>query len=133
MKVTTAQLKNIATFVAIGIGILLIQALGGAVSDGKIPGFMDGQTFDGVRGEIGGLLTLLGTAGGLWMVQNRPRLGSERLAKDVDALREAGVSRQDMTVVTKEDAELLKTEAARIREFQQRLEEKRLAKAAGRG
>lgn len=112
---TTARLQNIATYVAIGVGILLIQALGRAIGNGAVAGFMDGQTFESVRSEIGGLLTLLGTAGGLWMAANRPRQGSERLSAQVEALRADDVDRADMTVIKTEDLDLLKQEAERLR------------------
>lgn len=101
---TTARLQNVAIYVAIGVAILLAGALGQAVSAGNLPGFQDGQTFAGVRGQIGDLIALLATSGGIWLAANRPRQGSEGLAADVSALHDEGVHRADMTVISKEDA-----------------------------
>lgn len=127
MKMTTAKFRNIATYGAIGIAIYLLMNLGDAIQSGLMPGFMDGQTFAPSRERIADLIELITAAGAMWLAANRPRFGSERLAADVKALQADGVSRQDMTVVTKEDAKILKDEAARIREFKQRLDEKRMA------
>lgn len=102
---TTARLQNIAVYVAIGVAILLAGALGQAVGNGALPGFRDGETFASVRGQIGDLIALLATSGGLWLAANRPRQGSEALAADVNELQQAnGTHRADMTVISKEDA-----------------------------
>ena len=122
---TTDRLLNIAVYVAIGVAILLAGALGAEIGEGTLPGFQDGQTFAGVRGQIGDLIALLATSGGIWLAANRPRQGSEGIAAEVKDLQASGVHRADMTVVTKEDAALLSEEAARIREFKQRLDENR--------
>lgn len=112
---TTARLQNIAIYVAIGIAIFLLSDLGKAVEDGLLPGFRDGETFAGSRARIGDLIALLAAGGGLWVAANRPRFGSEKLAREVGQLQKDGVSREAMTVVPTEDIELLKAEAARIR------------------
>lgn len=126
------RLWNVLAYCGIALLNLLLTLLAIAITAGTIAGFRPGEPFAPYAAQFTAIIAVATPALSAWLNSNRPRIGSEGLAADVKELQKDGFSRQDMTVVTKEDAELLKTEAARIREFQQRLEEKRLAKV-GKG
>lgn len=94
--------------------ILLTLVVAGIYAH-TMPGFRPGEPFVEAATEIATVIAFLGTGLTTWLDANRPRDGSAGLSKQVNELREQGVSRQDMAVVTADDAELLKTEAARLR------------------
>ncbi len=127
------RLWNVLAYCGIALLNLLLTLLAISITAGTIAGFRPGEPFTPYAAQFTAIIAVASPALTAWLAQNRPRVGSEELAEDVKALQKDGKHRSELTVVTKEDAEILKTEAARIREFQQRLEEKRTAKAAGRG
>lgn len=104
---TDLQLRNILIYCLLWVAVAIAGPLGFAISSGAVPGFGDGEALASARGEIAGALALLVTAGGMYLAANRPRVGSEEIAAQVDAERKGGTSRRALTVRRKRSAEKL--------------------------
>lgn len=98
---TELQFRNVLVYVLLWVLVALAGPLGTTIGTGAVPGFGDGEPLAPARGEVAGALALLMTAGGMYLAANRPRVGSEQIAADVDAARKSGVSRRALTVQTK--------------------------------
>lgn len=98
---TPAQLKNLMIFVAVVALNMAAIAVAAALAANTMPGFRDDEFFAPARTEAIGLLALVIPILGGWITQNRPRFGSEKLASEVNSLRDRGYSRHDLQVVPK--------------------------------
>lgn len=102
----TPEIQNYLKYAALALGAFLVGCAAALV-----PQLMDPAMPPlNWRIVIGTGITALVTAYGGTML---PRAGSTGLATEVNHLRDHGVSRTDMTVVSTEDLERLKSEAAR--------------------
>jgi hypothetical protein len=98
--VNRAQFVNLLIFVAVVVCQITVVSVAAALASDTMPGFREGELFRPGRDLAIGLLALLGPIIGGWVIQNRPRFGSEPVAAQVNDLRAQGVSRQDMVVTT---------------------------------
>lgn len=99
---STAQLKNLAIFCGVVVVNIIVISVAAALGADTMPGFREGELFRPGRESAIGLLAIVAPIISGWIVQNRPRIGSERLAAIVDDYRERGYHKSDLTVVPKE-------------------------------
>lgn len=100
---TAAQWRNLLIFVAVAVANIVVIAVAAALGGDTMPGFREGEPLRPGKDQAIGLLALLAPIISGWIVQNRPRFGSEGLAAEVDARRREGYARDDLTVIPKAD------------------------------
>lgn len=101
---TTATFQNVLIYGVIAIAVAMGGLAGIAIGSGAVDGFHDGQAFASVRIEVAGAIALMVSAGGQWLAANRPRVGGEQIAAQVDTLKASGYHRKDLTVAVKPGA-----------------------------
>lgn len=111
---TTAQLNNLLIFVGVALLNMLVIASAAALAAGTMPGFREGEFLRPAASTAVALLAFLAPILSSWISANRPRLGSEGLAQQVNDLRAEGVSRSQMVVVSRDDAALPLPVAGRL-------------------
>ncbi len=97
------EVRNVVVYGMLTILAVTLTLLSYAIGAGTLPGFREGEALAGASGAVVTLLAGLLTPLTMYLAANRPRLGSARLAADVDRKRERGVSRTEMTVVNADD------------------------------
>lgn len=102
---TRAQWLNLGTFCTVVLVQVIVLSLAAALASDTMTGFREGELFRPGRDTAIGLLTLLTPIIGGWVIQNRPRFGSEALAAQVNDLRADGYHRDQLTVVPKDGAQ----------------------------
>jgi hypothetical protein len=102
--VTTAQLRNLLVFCCVVLAQVVVISVAAALAADTMPGFREGDFLRPGRETLIGLLALLTPIVAGWVMQNRPRWGSEELAQRVNELRDQGYHRADLTVVPKDGA-----------------------------
>jgi hypothetical protein len=100
-----AQLKNLLVFIAVVACNILVISVASALGADTMPGFREGEFLRPGREPALGLLAILAPIIGGWIMQNRPRFGSEGLAAQTDAYRELGYHRSQLEVVPKRGVE----------------------------
>lgn len=109
------ELVNRLVYVLALLAKILLAAVVAGIYAGSMPGFRAGDALAPYGDGIAAALAIAGLALASWIEANRPRFGSEKLARQVNELQKDGVRRADMTVVSTEDIKVLQAEAARLR------------------
>lgn len=108
-------MRNLLFYVLIALVNMALIAFGYALVAGTLPGFRAGEPFAPAGPALASLLAILLPILSGWLAANRPRLGSENLADDVNKLQKAGVPKDEMAVVPKADLELIQEQVDRLR------------------
>lgn len=98
---TDLAFRNLLMYVLLWVANVLAICAAAALAAGTMPGFQEGQFFAPASSVVlGSLMLAVPTLTG-WLAANRPRIGSEQLAADVDKQRKAGRSRRALKVTPK--------------------------------
>jgi hypothetical protein len=104
MSLTPARLQNLLIYVLTAMANILAIALAAALAAGTMPGFRDGEMLAPAKTEMAALLAfVIPILSGL-VAANRPSLGGEGLAAQASVLRQKGYHRDDMVVLSPDDA-----------------------------
>lgn len=95
--------RNALVYAIIAAVIAVAGAVNAALLAGKVPGFGPGGPVEWLVPILVAPLAVIVPFGGLWLAANRPRLGSAKLAAEVDAKRATGASRRELTVIAPDD------------------------------
>jgi hypothetical protein len=94
------QFKNLLIYVCIAIANMVAIALAAGVASGNLAGFRPGDPFEVAGPAMAALLAVVTPVLSTWLASNRPRIGSEEIAAQVDQRRRHGQSRKTMVVRT---------------------------------
>jgi hypothetical protein len=100
----SAQMKNLLVYCGVAVANMLAIATAAALAAGTLPGFREAEFLAPAVPSLVALVALLAPIPTAWLASNRPRIGSEGLSEQVNALKAQGVPKDRMVVLSEAEA-----------------------------
>lgn len=99
-----SSVNNFLIYCGLAVAQILALAVAAALAAGAMPGFREGEFFAPAADLLATLMTVITPILATAVAASRARLGSETIARQVEDLREQGVPRSQMVVLSEQEA-----------------------------